>query len=166
MHFDPADVNRFMRSIDSAGNKKGCLLIQFPPKLGNDFMPQLERLLTIIKEVTIIDPWDMAVEFRHRSWYHETTFELLDAYNTAMVIHDMPKSATPMEELATDIVYMRFHGPTGNYRDSYSDEVLSEHALYIKDWIKEGKKVYAYFNNTAGDAFRNLETLNRMVNLL
>jgi hypothetical protein len=30
---------------------------------------------------------------------------------------------------------------------------------YIKDWLGEGKIVYAYFNNTAGDAFNNAITL-------
>ncbi|MEO5906514.1 MAG: DUF72 domain-containing protein, partial [Saprospiraceae bacterium] len=163
LQFDPSDVNRFMRSIDSAGNKKGCLLIQFPPKLGIDNMQQLQKLLAVVKETTISDPWDLAVEFRHKSWYHESTYELLDSNNAAMVIHDLPKSATPMEDLQTDIVYMRFHGPTGNYRGSYSDDVLSEYALYIKDWIEEGKIVYVYFNNTAGDAFMNLDVMNGMV---
>ena len=30
--------------------------------------------------------------------------------------------------------------------------------------IEEGKKVYVYFNNTAGDAFQNLMTLNKHLN--
>ena len=68
-----------------------------------------------------------------------------------------------MLDLQADFIYVRFHGPTGNYRGSYSDDVLSEYAGYIMDWVDEGKIVYVYFNNTAGDAFNNLQTLNNLV---
>ena len=42
-------------------------------------------------------------------------------------------------------------------------EFLQQYAEYIKSWIKAGKTVYAYFNNTMGDAVSNLQTLNRYV---
>ena len=57
-------------------------------------------------------------------------------------------------------MYVRFHGPTGNYRESYVDDFLYEYASYINEWIEEGKTVYVYFNNTMGDAFNNLKYLN------
>ncbi len=61
----------------------------------------------------------------------------------------------------SNFIYLRFHGPTGNYRDSYSDAFLSEYATYIKEWLGDDKAVYVYFNNTMGDAFKNLTTLNQ-----
>ena len=79
-----------------------------------------------------------------------------------MVIQDIPKSATPLLNQKSDFLYIRFHGPTGNYRESYSEDFLREHAALINDWIEEGKTVYAYSNNTMGDAFNNLTTLNRL----
>ena len=54
---------------------------------------------------------------------------------------------------------MRFHGPTGNYRDSYSHHVLDEKAEQIREYLKTGKDVYVYFNNTAGNAFENARYL-------
>jgi len=62
-----------------------------------------------------------------------------------------------------DFKYIRFHGPTGNYRESYSDDFLSEYAGYINEWSEQGKMVYVYFNNTMGDALNNLKMLNTLV---
>lgn len=58
---------------------------------------------------------------------------------------------------------LRFHGPDGNYRGTYTDDFLYENAGYIRDWISEGKQVYVYFNNTMGEAVSNLQSLNRYV---
>jgi uncharacterized protein YecE (DUF72 family) len=71
----------------------------------------------------------------------------------------MPKSATPLELTADERMYLRFHGPSGNYKGSYREDFLSEYALYIREWQEEGKTVYAYFNNTAGAALANLNFL-------
>ena len=79
-----------------------------------------------------------------------------------MVIHDMPASATPMM-VTGDFVYLRFHGPEGNYRGGYEDDFLAEYDTYIKEWQKEGKTVYVYFNNTMGDALQNVMRLKELV---
>lgn len=42
-------------------------------------------------------------------------------------------------------------------------ELDNEYATYINEWIEEGKIVYVYFNNTMGDAFKNLKTLNSLL---
>lgn len=76
-----------------------------------------------------------------------------------MVIQDLPKSATPLELTADDLVYLRFHGPDGSYKGSYTDAFLYEYAQYIREWQQEGKTVYVYFNNTAGSALANLQLL-------
>lgn len=81
-----------------------------------------------------------------------------------MVIHDIPKSSTPFVNHESDFLYFRFHGPTGNYRDTYSEVYLEEYAAHIIERIEKGKEVYAYFNNTMGDAFNNLKTLNSFLN--
>lgn len=163
LHFQKSDVEIFLKAIDTAYEKKGCLLVQFPPALGEEYRLQLERLLSSIKETDPLQTWNIAVEFRNKSWYQEHIYKLIDDFQATVVMHDIPKSATPDIDLASEVIYMRFHGPTGNYRGSYSDEILSEHAAYIKDWIEEGKKVYVYFNNTMGEAFKNLETLHQHI---
>ena len=86
---------------------------------------------------------------------------MLERYRAAVVIHDMPKCPTPLIDMEARIVYLRFHGEKGDYRGSYTDEYLQEYAAYIKDWITEGKTVFAYFNNTMGQAVHNAIALNR-----
>ena len=158
------DVFSFFTAINFIGGKKGCLLIQLPPGLGKDCTCQLDKLFSCIKETDTANEWKVATEFRNESWYHNEIFELLKAYNIAMVGHDIPKSRTPfLNSCNGDFIYNRFHGPTGNYRDGYSEDFLNKYAANINGWIEEGKTVFVYFNNTMGDAINNLITLNRLV---
>jgi len=157
-NFNESDVVTFLDSINFVKEKKGCLLIQFPPGLGNEYIGQLDKLLGCIRKIET--GWKIAIEFRNNSWYNGSTYKLLNNFKTALVIHDIPKSATPMISHESDFMYVRFHGPTGNYRDSYSEDFLSDYAEYVRQWLNEGKKVYVYFNNTMGDALNNLQTFN------
>jgi uncharacterized protein YecE (DUF72 family) len=161
--FSEETIRNFFSVIDKVGNKKGALLIQFPPSLGKEYVVQLNNLLRYVSRYNTAD-WKLAVEFRNKSWYNEKIYNLLSFYKASLVIHDIPKSATPLISLESDTIYLRFHGPTGNYRDSYPEDFLREYATYITEWIENGKTVFVYFNNTIGDAFNNLRTLNRLLN--
>lgn len=161
--FDPQSVARFMEVIASAGSRKGCLLVQFPPGHKLTELRQIERLLSAIKENDPEQEWKIAVEFRHPSLYNEDVYDLLQDYSAGMVIHDKPPAITPLRDIDVDFVYLRFHGPGGSYRGSYTSDVLAEYASYIQEWLFEGKTVYAYFNNTMGEAINNLATLKNFV---
>ena len=162
-NFQKEDVAAFFDSINSVNEKKGSLLIQFPPSLGKEYGVQLEQLLSCINELDPTQEWKVAVEFRNKSWYQEDVYALLNFYKSTVVIQDIPRSATPLLDPKSDFVYLRFHGPTGNYRESYPDDFLEEYANLINEWKEEGKTVFVYFNNTMGDAFDNLKTLNHFI---
>jgi len=155
--FNAEELIRFMKVITTAEEKMGCLLVQFPPNLQANALPQLKELLKILQTFN----WPVAVEFRHRSWYQGAVYQLLASYQVAMVIQDKPQAPTPMEVTSNKFVYLRFHGPAGDYKGSYSDDFLYEYAIYINEWLQEGRTIYAYFNNTAGDALNNLNFLRR-----
>ena len=157
------DVAAFFNSVNAVNEKKGCLLVQFPPSIGKEYRVQLKNLLSCIFESDPTHEWKVAVEFRNSSWYHEDVYDLLDTYKATVVVQDIPKSATPLLDQKSDFLYFRFHGPTGNYRETYSEDFLRETAGIIHEWIEEGRTVYAYFNNTMGDAFGNLKLLNNFV---
>jgi uncharacterized protein YecE (DUF72 family) len=161
--FDPANILRFMQTIAGLGDKKGCLLIQFPPGCTITNSGQLEKLLIGIKQSDPHQEWNVVVEFRNKSWYCDDIYELIDQYEASIVLHDMPSSGITQLESGADFVYLRFHGPNGGYRGSYPD-FLYEYAQYINEWKSDGKEVYIYFNNTMGDAVKNLMTLNRYLN--
>jgi uncharacterized protein YecE (DUF72 family) len=161
--FNPDDLFSFISLINVVEEKKGCLLMQFPGKLDATYTLQLENLLRHLKEVDPLQQWKPAIEFRNGSWYQPETFELLNNYNTAIVIHDMPGSAITPDYATDNFIYLRFHGTEKGYRGSYADEVLSNYAAHIKRWNAQGKPVYLYFNNTLGNAANNLVTLKRML---
>lgn len=163
LNFDDKYIEQFLNTIKHIGDKRGCLLVQFPPGLKHDNIQKLQRLLHGIKNADVENIWNVAVEFRNKGWYNTDVLGLLESYNVALVLHDIPASATPFTATSSGFFYIRFHGPTGNYRGDYAETFLSEYAGYIKEWLQEGKTGYVYFNNTMGNAFNNLTTFNKLV---
>jgi uncharacterized protein YecE (DUF72 family) len=163
LQYKAEDVAAFFKVINNAGPKKGCVLVQFPPSLKDDHVDALKDLIT---DVIANDPereWKIAVEFRDMSWYSAYVTDWLEEQNVAVVIQDIPKSATRVRQENTDFIYLRFHGPEPRYRGSYTDAFLLKQKAEIVAWLKQGKDVYVYFNNTMGDAFNNLVTLRDFV---
>jgi uncharacterized protein YecE (DUF72 family) len=161
LNADLEQVDKFLKAAAGMGKKKGCLLIQFPGKITMEYFKEVEN---IIERVAQLDSgWKKAVEFRHNSWYIGETYEMLDEFDASLVLHDIPKSRLLENKTKANFIYLRFHGPKGDYRDSYADAFLKEKASQIKGWLKEGKDVYAYFNNTIGSAYDNAHTLKNML---
>jgi uncharacterized protein YecE (DUF72 family) len=160
---DLAGMEKFMRSATGIGSKKGCLLIQFPGKISLDHFEKVEQILQELQHNDAANEWRKAVEFRNPSWYTGETRELLDEYGAAMVLHDIPKAKIFEDPGNADFVYIRFHGPKGDYRDSYTESFLQSKAAEIKEWLTDGKDVFAYFNNTIGSAFDNAVSLKKML---
>jgi len=156
-------IEKFLNAANKLGNKKSCLLIQFPGKITVEYYSQVEAILDEIKKNNKGGKWKIAVEFRHASWYIAETFELMDAYKASVVIHDIPKGRNNEVSKKARFIFLRFHGPAGNYRGSYSKEQLEAYAVTIRSWIHQGKDVYAYFNNTIGNAFENARELQEML---
>jgi uncharacterized protein YecE (DUF72 family) len=81
----------------------------------------------------------------------------------ALCLHDMPGSATGWE-ITAPFVYVRFHGASSRYGDSYPDEHLHRWADWLNQRRAQGCDVYAYFNNDVGShAPRNALTFRRML---
>jgi uncharacterized protein YecE (DUF72 family) len=159
-----AYIEKFMRIADWIGKKKGALLVQFPASTQRTQMGQLESILEEINKHNPSNGWQIAVEFRHRTWYHEFTYSLLDSYGAALVRHDRPSIDPDSAYERESFVYLRFHGPKGDYRGSYQNPFLHDQARRIHRWLTEGKNVYAYFNNTMqGDAPKDLQVLNKFM---
>lgn len=163
LNFEKNDINKFVEVANNIGTKKGCLLAQFPPSLKIDKLDKLQNFLEAMSEAIENSGWKLAVEFRDTSWYEKEVKEILEEYGASMVLHDMLKAETGWEAIKNNFIYLRFHGPEARYRGSYSDAFLQQRALEIKEWLKQNKSVYAYFNNTVGAAFQNLQTLNNFV---
>src|SRR5437762_5817372 len=74
---DLASIDFFLNAADRLGDKKACLLIQFPGKITVEYYRQVEMILDKIRESDKENKWKIAVEFRHASWYIAETFEMM-----------------------------------------------------------------------------------------
>jgi len=102
-------------------------------------------------------------EFRHESWFSQDTYDLLSKFNAAFCIHDLVGIHTP-RVITGDIIYIRFHGPTGKYAGNYSKAALRNWAKWIKDNLEGKKALYAYFNNDYNAyAIKNAKTLKKQI---
>jgi len=157
---EPEDsLKRFFERVRLLKENLGPVLYQLPPNFHKD----LDRLGTFMK---YLPKKIIAVfEFRHESWFSEDTYKLLSGFNAAFCIHDLVGISTP-RVITGDIIYIRFHGPTGKYQGNYSKSALQNWAKWIKDHIKGKKVVYAYFNNDIhAYAVNNAKQLKEQFNI-
>jgi uncharacterized protein YecE (DUF72 family) len=155
---EPAQpLMRLWSRADKLGEHLGPMLYQLPPRWGMD----LDRLAMFLDAVPDARP--QAIEFRDVSWYVPSVLELLERGPVALCLHDMRGSAPPPAPVGP-LVYVRFHGPTGRYRGSYSPQFLTAWADRLVEWATEGRPVYAYFNNDAdGHALKDAVRLHELV---
>ena len=162
LNFSMADIDLFMTAIASLGEKAGCLLIQFPASIRFQHIQKVEKILARITEKNSNEQWKLAVELRHTSWYCDAAYTMFQKYSAAVVMHDMPGSVTPSEAPISNLIYRRFHGPTGNYNGSYSDDLIHSYAEEINNWRNTINNIYIYFNNTMGSALQNAQLLQKL----
>ena len=153
----------FVQNALPLGPHLGPILLQFPPS----FRCEPARLAVFLKTaqapVPKSDPLKLVCEFRHESWFTDDIYRLLRHCDVALCIADSPRYPR-RDVLTADFVYLRFHGRTELFASLYSDAELAEEAKKVKRYLRDGKDVYAYFNNDAlGHAIRNARTLRTVV---
>jgi len=165
LNFAQSDIEKFFEVISGAEPRKGCVLVQFP---GSVKSSQFQKVSTILSGIQTAnrDRWPVAVEFRSADWYNSTVYQMLVENGATLVYHDKAGSGSPLPELDASHIYLRFHGPEGNYKGSYDEGFLYEYAGYIAEWLEACKTVYVYFNNTMGAALENLRTLQKSLQLV
>jgi uncharacterized protein YecE (DUF72 family) len=126
--------------LEVLGPKTGPILFQLPPQFKMD-RERLASFLTMLRKKRLY-----AFEFRDSSWYTPSIFELLGDHNIALCISDHHDAPAPWEVTAKH-VYIRGHGPTGQYKDRYSESALRRWAESIADWRQKRLSVYCYFDN-------------------
>jgi uncharacterized protein YecE (DUF72 family) len=129
-------VPRFLATIEplAAAGKLASVLFQLPPNLKAD--PELLKgfLATLPRTVPA------AFEFRHESWFTDSTWELLKASNAAVCVAETETRTTP--DVATSgFAYYRFRKPT------YTGEERRVMLDRIEQHVAAGRNVYAYFKH-------------------
>lgn len=154
---DPADhIDKFLEHAGRLGDALGPILVQLPPH----WHAVPERLDSFLEAAPRERRW--AVEFRDPDWFQPEIFDILRRHQVPMCLHDMIEDHP--REITGDWVYLRFHGPSGDYSGSYTPQALSAAAQRIREYLDDGLDVFAYFNNDAeAHAVSNAKDLRRYV---
>jgi len=152
----------------------GAVLVQFP--FSFKATQQNTEFLRRISEDLTPDP--VVVEFRHRSWTTDKTFDLLRNLGAAYCCVDeprLPNLPAPIVRATAPIAYVRFHGRNRakwwthaeaweRYDYLYSEAELLEWVPEIRALAGQTEKCYAFFNNHArGQATTNAQMLIRLL---
>ncbi|WP_052417218.1 DUF72 domain-containing protein [Cellvibrio mixtus] len=163
LDFHPEDLEKFMDAARHIESKKGALLIQFPASITADYCFKIEDLIKQTQSLQGASKWDIAIEVRHNSWHNMATYNMLTRHGASMVFHDMPTSKTPLDQSATNIIYIRFHGAAGDYKGSYRIDDMEKYIELIIHSYKIGKTIFVYFNNIIGNAYENALSLQHYI---
>ncbi len=150
-------LTKLLENAAGLGEKLGPVLFQLPPRWNVD-PPRLRGFVASLPAGR-----RYAFEFRDASWMHEDIFRILEQRNCALCIADSP--AFPRTRRVTaDFAFLRFHGEDDLYGSKYKTETLREWASFARSLLRDGRDVYAYFNNDAhGYAVEDARTFREMV---
>jgi uncharacterized protein YecE (DUF72 family) len=138
--------------------KTVAVLFQLPAH----FLKNCERLDDFLR---MLPPrYRYAFEFRHKSWYEDDILTVLRKHDVALCLSDHHDAPAPWE-ITARLVYVRGHGPQGDYSGSYSARTLRRWADRIAAWRNQRRDVLVYFDNdqkaaAPRDALRLMKLLN------
>jgi uncharacterized protein YecE (DUF72 family) len=129
-------VQRFLGTIEplAAAGKLSAVLFQLPPNLKSDAALLKDFLERIPRTVPA------AFEFRHDSWFADSTWDLLRANKAAVCVAETETRTTP-DVVTGEFAYYRFRKPT------YTGEERKAMLDRIEQHVAAGRNVYAYFKH-------------------
>lgn len=175
-----------MRPLQETG-KLAMILVQFPPWFDcvKAHVDEIRYIRTQLKD------FDIAIEFRHQSWYSlpfkDKTIAFLRELNLIHTVCDEPQAgegSVPLVPIATrnDLVLFRLHGRnvygwrntsgddktwrTVRYLYNYNEEELAEIENAILQLTAQTQKVFVIFNNNSGKhAAQNAKQIQRKLEI-
>jgi uncharacterized protein YecE (DUF72 family) len=139
---EPEDAVRlFLERARPLAAKTGPLLLQLPPTMRCD-VDRLARALSAFPS-----RWQVAVEFRHPSWYTDEVAALLRDHDAALCLTD--RRGRPQQPLRRTASwgFVRLHEGTATPPPCYGDTALSSWARRIAGLWTADEDVHVFFNN-------------------
>ena len=171
-----ADFGAFCAALDPLreAGKLACVLAQFPHSFHAtpENRAYLERLREGLQGLAVV------VEFRHRAWVTEETFQQLEALDLGFCCVDEPRLRGLMPPIARatgPVAYVRFHGRNAGrwwqheqawerYDYTYSEQELREWVSRIRALDKEVALTLVFANNHY--RAQSVDTLHKLDKLL
>jgi uncharacterized protein YecE (DUF72 family) len=169
-------IEKFKSSLKPfiKAKKLGCVLLQFPVF----FYPSKQTEEYILKCKKLLPNINLVIEFRNSGWANKRTFDFLKDNKLGYCAVDEPQLPRLMpfvNEVTSDIAYLRFHGRNKNwfnaptserYNYLYTEDELKEFIPEIKKMASNSVKTYIFFNNChAGSAVRNAIKMKDLLKL-
>lgn len=152
-------VERLIRAFSNFEEKLGPILFQFPPYWPID----INCLKNFIQNLP--RQYLYTFEFRHKSWFCEELYELLNTQQMSLCFYNHKTYKSP-EIITSPFVYIRMHGPHETaYEGAYEEPTLLEYADKLIHWQQEGKTIYCYFDNDEkANAPKDAHRLKMLIN--
>jgi uncharacterized protein YecE (DUF72 family) len=126
----------FFKAIDPLriAGRLGPVLFQLPPNLAMNVDLLKEFLLDVPSDVPL------AFEFRHKSWFADPVYEVLEKQGAALCLAESEKLVVP-ERITAGFVYFRLR------KEGYTPEELAEVKAKCDSLLASGKDVYVFFKH-------------------
>ncbi|MHB8567898.1 MAG: DUF72 domain-containing protein [Nitrososphaerales archaeon] len=129
----------FSRTLAGLGSKLGPMVVQLPPSFKYDSgMKHLESFLSELKT-----GFRYSIEFRHKSWFRDDVFSLLEKNNVALCWSINQYTETP-RKLTASFIYARMVG---------EDRQITNFSEIQKDTESKMKQVADEIKGSTDDAF-------------
>ena len=160
-HIQPT-LQAFLEVMSGLKDKLGPILVQLPEQLRVAEHSRLETLLDLLPSELAF-----AIEFRHGSWFKDTTFQLLESYGVAWVIVDAP-FLPRVARVTAPFTYIRWHGYPGvehrSRRQTDPAGAFRPWLPILRDLARQTPHIYGYVRNSfSGYAPRDCETLAALI---
>jgi uncharacterized protein YecE (DUF72 family) len=127
-------ANRFSKTLDLLGPRRGPVLFQLPPYSKKD----MKLLAEFLSKTSEID--NRVFEFRHESWFEDSTYELLEEHGASLCIAET-EEMKPAFHVTGGIAYFRLR------KESYDARSIDRWAGKILGTTKGLRESYVYLRH-------------------
>jgi uncharacterized protein YecE (DUF72 family) len=131
-------LNWFCKQIESTGSHLGPVLFQFESRAD---LPQLATFLEMARPLLN----RIVVEFRHKSWFSEETYEMLRAHGVALCQTETDTGCDPLVS-APDFSYVRLR------KSAYTRDDVKERLSGLQAIASAGHDVFCYLKHDVENA--------------
>lgn len=164
-------ANFFASGVLPLGHRLGPILWQLPPNLGFD-ADRLSTFFNLLPRRTgeaarwaaaqheparvkgggdatapVDLPMRHVLEVRHESFRTTAFSDLLRSHDIGLVVADSAGTWPMLDDVTSDLVYVRLHGDEELYASGYGDDALDHWAARVGQWSSAGLDVFVYFDN-------------------
>jgi len=138
-----SELEIFLKGLKPLHDKLGCVLLQLPPYLKQDY----DTLETFLKQKP--EETKFAMEFRHNSWFGDELKELLSKYNVALCVADT-EEMKPVFEKTARFSYVRLR------KERYSRANLKDWSQNLSKFAEDSSDCFIYFMHDETGAAANM----------